>query len=157
MRRRSLSTSTTQTSRATRPSASIATCWRTTATSSSCSAGCMVDGQQRKQGLAAKAGTTAVICVEHDEIASDLHAVQVESEIVPPLEVVRVDRKLWCLSNRRLTDWKCLQATQQDRTVWAKCVLRYPDRKFHSARTSITKAPQSRRHHKWNQSSGEGP
>ena len=55
---------------------------------------------------------------------------------MPPLEVVRIDRKLWCLSNRRLTDLKMFQACHQDRTIYAKCVLRFPNEKFHSASTS---------------------
>ena len=55
---------------------------------------------------------------------------------LPPLEVVRTDRKLWCLSNRRLTVLKWLQATRQDDIVWAKCVMCFPHKHFRGKKTS---------------------
>lgn len=49
-----------------------------------------------------------------------------------PLEVVVEGRNLWCLSNRRLTVLKMLQATQQHRVVWAPCIIcRSDSSKFH--------------------------
>jgi hypothetical protein len=61
---------------------------------------------------------------------------EITPDDLPALDVVKRDRKLWCLSNRRLTDLKLFQATQQDQTVYAKCVLRFPDQKFQSSFTS---------------------
>ena len=55
---------------------------------------------------------------------------------LPPLEVVRTDRKLWCLRNRRLTVLKWLQATRQDDIVWAKCVMCFPHKHFRGKKTS---------------------
>ena len=40
---------------------------------------------------------------------------------MPPLEVVLADGEVWCMSNRRLTELKWLQAMQQDETVGATC------------------------------------
>ena len=48
------------------------------------------------------------------------------------MDVIVLDRKLWCLDNRRLTELKRLQAMSQDKTIWANCVIRTPSQQFWS-------------------------
>ena len=47
------------------------------------------------------------------------------------------DRKVWTLDNRRVADLKMFQALQQDKTVWAPCVIRSPDTKFWRKRDTL--------------------
>jgi hypothetical protein len=44
--------------------------------------------------------------------------------------VVIEDGEVWCMSNRRLTELKRLQAMQQDETVGTTCIIRAPSSKY---------------------------
>ena len=56
---------------------------------------------------------------------------------LPPLEVVDEDGALWCMSNRRLTELKWLQAVQQDKAVGARCVIHAPSPRYRQRRSSM--------------------
>ena len=58
------------------------------------------------------------------ETLDDLFHRAITLKQTPPLDVVSVDHKIWCLSNRRLSVLQMFQVTQRDSTVWVKCVLR---------------------------------